>query len=279
MLRFGMPRVCFVFSLIITIAFPSVFLQSCATLGGGKEISDAEINAQAAKAYAEIKAKSKISTNKEWTEMVQRVAGRIAAASGEKFQWEYVLIDSPEVNAWCMPGGKIAVYTGIMPVLKTEGALAAVLGHEVAHATLKHGKKQYARAIQEQTLGLIIGGASILGSQVLCKTKECKMIAGIGGAVAGFAITFFSRKFSRENETEADKAGQLYMAKAGYDPAESLKLWERMGAAHAGKAPPEFLSTHPSDERRRANLESWLPGAEAVYAGASHKYGVGETIR
>src|SRR4029077_8636549 len=119
-----------------------------------KEPSDADINAESAKAYREVKAKSKISTHAEWNAMVQRVATRIAKASGENFQWEYVLLESPEVNAWCMPGGKIAVYTGIMPVLKTEGALAAVLGHEVAHATRRHGKQRYARAIRENALGL-----------------------------------------------------------------------------------------------------------------------------
>lgn len=250
----------------------------CATLGK-KEPTDAEINAQAAKAYTEIKAKSKMSTNAEWSAMVQRVAQRIAAASGENFQWEYVLIESPEVNAWCMPGGKIAVYTGIMPVLKTEGALAAVLGHEVAHATLRHGKKRYARAIQENMLGMIVGGAAIVGSQVLCKDTKCKLLAGLGGAAAGFAITFFDRKFSRGDESEADKAGQVYMAKAGYDPAESIKVWERMAANNGGKAPPEWMSTHPSDERRRANLQSWLPETQPLYAKAPRKFGIGDPIK
>lgn len=251
---------------------------SCSSVPGAKEPSDAEINAQAAKAYAEVKAKSKISTNKDWNAMVQRVANRIAVASGEHFQWEYVLIESPEVNAWCMPGGKIAVYTGIMPVLKTEGALAAVLGHEVAHATRRHGKQQYARSMRESMLGLAVGAGVALGGQLLCKTDTCRLMAGLGGAAAGFAITFFDRKFSRADETEADKFGQIYMAKAGYDPAESVKLWERMGAAMKGKAPPEFLSTHPADETRRANLTAWLPQAERFYQQSPQKYGVGEAI-
>lgn len=246
---------------------------------GAKEPTDAEINAEAAKAYAEVKAKSKISTNAEWNAMVNRVARRIANASGENFQWEWVVIESPEVNAWCMPGGKIAVYTGIMPVLKNEGALAAVLGHEVAHATRRHGKQRYARAISEKYLGLIVGGATIIGGQVLCKTEKCKLLTALGGAAAGFAITFFDRKFSRGDETDADKFGQLYMAKAGYEPGEAIHLWERMAAANGGKAPPEFMSTHPSDERRRENLRSWLPEAENLYAQAPQKYGIGEAIR
>jgi len=251
----------------------------CAGKGIVKEPSDAEINAEAAKAYQEVKAKSKMSTNAEWNAMVQRVATRIAAASGENFQWEYVLIDNPEINAWCMPGGKIAVYTGIMPVLKTEGALAAVLGHEVAHATRRHGKQQYARSMNSNLLGLAVGGAAIVGGQLLCQTSSCKLLTGLGGAAAGLAVTFFSLKYSRTDETEADQFGQTYMAKAGYDPAESIKLWERMGAASVGKKPPEILSTHPSDTSRRANLTQWLPEAQRVYDSAPQKYGIGTNIQ
>lgn len=265
-----------------TILLPFILLLSlltntqCSTVA--KEPSDAEINAQAEKAYAEVKAKSKMSNNAEWNAMVQRVANRIAKASGENFKWEYVLIDSPEVNAWCMPGGKIAVYTGIMPVLKTEGALAAVLGHEVAHATLRHGKQRYARAMRGNLIGAVVGGAAVIGGQMLCKTDTCRKVSALGGVAAGFAVAFFDRKFSREDESGADKAGQIYMAKAGYDPKEAIVLWERMGAAKQGKAPPEFMSTHPSDERRRNNLRSWLPEAEAAYQNSPEKYGIGEKI-
>lgn len=262
-----------IFILILSL----VLLNGCASLT--KAPDEADINAQAEKAYAEVKAKSKISNNREWTAMVQRVSARIAAASGENFKWEYILIESPDVNAWCMPGGKMAVYTGLMKVVKTEAALAAVMGHEVAHATLRHGKEGYARAIKGNLAGLIIGGAAIVGGQLLCKTKQCQLLTGLGGAAAGFAITFFDRKFSRENETEADKAGQIYMARAGYDPSESIVLWQRMSDAKGGGgAPPEFLSTHPSDDRRRNNLKSWLPQAESVYQKSPQKYGVGASI-
>lgn len=253
------------------------FLLGCSSLS--PNVSESDINAEAAKAYAEIKAKSKISTNKDWTAMVNRVADRIAKASGENFQWEVVLIDSPEVNAWCMPGGKMAVYTGIMPVLKTEGALAAVMGHEVAHATLRHGMEGYIRAKKQSYAGLIIAGATIVGGQVLCKTDDCRKWTALGGAAAGFALTFLERRYSRGDETAADKTGQIYMAKAGYDPAESLNLWDRMSAAAGGKAPPEFISTHPSDQTRKANLSSWLPQAEAIYKADPVKYGIGEPIR
>ena len=266
-------------SRLFLFIFLSLFLSNCSNSPTGSDISEPEINAEAAKAYAEIKSKSKISQNKEWTEMVQRVSARIAKASGENFNWEYVLIESDEVNAWCMPGGKMAVYTGIMPVLKTEGALAAVMGHEVAHATLRHGMQRYARAKKNNYWGLIAAGASIIGGQVLCKTDNCRKMAQIGGYAAGFAITFLDRKFSREDETGADKAGQILMARAGYDPTEATKLWDRMGAAKQGAAPPEFISTHPSDKARKEKLNSWLPEAQAEYAKAPQKYGTGAVIR
>jgi predicted Zn-dependent protease len=139
---------------------------SCSTMAQSQTPSEPEINAESAKAYAEVKAKSKISNRKDWNEMVQRVGRRIADASGENFEWEIILIDSNEPNAWCMPGGKMAVYTGIMPILKTEGALAAVMGHEVAHATRRHGQKAYARAIEEQQTGALIGVATAVGGQL-----------------------------------------------------------------------------------------------------------------
>lgn len=262
---------------ILALTLSIALIPGCASMKG-KEPSDAEINGQAAQAYEEVKKKSKISTNPEWTAMVQRVAKRIEVASGENFQWEAVLIESPEVNAWCMPGGKIAVYTGIMPVLKTEGALAAVLGHEVAHATLRHGKQQYARAQSNQMLGVAIAAGSVIAGQALCKNDTCKKAAAIGGVVGGFAIAFFDRKFSRGDETEADKFGQTYMAKAGYDPAEATKLWQRMSAASGGKAPPEWMSTHPADSTRQQNLTTWLPEAEQYYRAAPEKFGVGQPI-
>lgn len=239
-----------------------------------------DINAYALQAYKEVKSQAKISNNADWTAMLNRVAPRIAKASGENFDWEWMLIDSPEVNAWCMPGGKIAVYTGIMPVLQNEAALAAVLGHEVAHATKRHGKQRYARAIRGNLAGLAIGVASAVGGQLLCKSESCKMLTGLGGAAAGFAIAFFDRKFSRADETESDKVGQEYMARAGYDPSEASKLWERMGQASGGQAaPPEFMSTHPSDVTRRENLNKWLPSAMETYKKAPQKYGLGESIK
>ncbi len=248
----------------------------CASVSKGP--TDAEINAEAVKAYQEVKAKSKLSTNAEWKAMLDRVATRIAKSSGENFQWEWMLIESPEVNAWCMPGGKMAVYTGIMPVLKTEGALAAVLGHEVAHATRRHGKTQYARAMKQNVAGIAIGLATVVGGQIFCKTNTCKQLTGLGGAAAGFALQFFNMKFSRADESDADHYGQQYMARAGYEPSEAMTLWDRMSAANKGSAPPEFMSTHPSDANRKAALRQWLPKAEELYSEAPQKFGTGESI-
>lgn len=262
-------RVYFLILSLVLSLFPS-----CSSLDPREE----DINSYARDAYNQMKSQAKISTNKDWTAMLNRVAPRIAQASGENFEWEWMLIESPEVNAWCMPGGKIAVYTGIMPILKNEAALAAVLGHEVAHATKRHGKKQYARAIRGNLAGLVIGAATAIGGQLLCKSETCRMLTGLGGAAAGFAIAFFDRKFSRGNETEADKLGQQYMARSGYDPAEATRLWERMSAASKGPVPPEFLSTHPSDETRKRNLNNWLPEAEQTYSRSPVHYGLGEPI-
>ena len=265
-------------NLILLFSFTILTVACSSSPTDDSAISDSEINAQALKAYQEIKAKSKMSTNQDWTRMVNRVADRIAKASGENFQWEVVLIESKEVNAWCMPGGKMAVYTGIMPVVQNEAALAAVMGHEVAHATRRHGKQRYARAMKSNMIGTIVGGAAMIGGQLLCKSNECRLLSALGGAAAGFAVAFFDRKFSRGDETEADKYGQIYMARAGYEPSEAIKLWERMGAASGGKAPPEFMSTHPSDVTRRGNLSQWLPEANAVYQASPVKYGLGERV-
>ncbi len=259
----------------LVLFFVCALFSSCAMLNPEEK----EINALALKAYKEMQTKANISSNARWTEMLNRVAPRIAKASGEDFKWEWMLIESPEVNAWCMPGGKMAVYTGIMPVLKTEAALAAVLGHEVAHATKRHGKQSYARAIRGNLAGLVIGAASVVGGQLLCKTESCRMLTGLGGAAAGFAIAFFDRKYSRSDETEADKVGQKLMAKAGYDPREAAPLWDRMGkAGGGGPAPPEILSTHPANETRKANLTKWLPEAMETYSRAPEKFGIGESI-
>lgn len=263
---------------IIPFLLLAIYITSCASVPGVKEPTDAQINAEAVKAYEDVKKKSKLSTNMRWKAMVKRVAQRIAKASGETFDWEVILIDENQVNAWCMPGGKMAVYTGIMPVLKTEAALAAVMGHEVAHATLRHGKKVYARAIKAKMTSLIVGGAVLVGGELLCKTDDCKKMSQLGAAASAIAVEFYNRKFSRSDETDSDKVGQIYMAKAGYDPREASKVWERMAKANGGKGPPEWMSTHPANSKRKNNLEKWSKATYEIYKKAPKKYGLGERI-
>ncbi|MFP5384814.1 MAG: M48 family metallopeptidase [Bacteriovoracia bacterium] len=261
----------FCFLLISTFTF-----NGCSMLNPGED----QVEAMALEAYQKFKSEAKISDNKEWQAMVDRVAKRVTQASGQDEEWEWILVENPEVNAWAMPGGKIAVYTGLLPVVQTEAGLAAVLGHEVAHVTKEHGHERYARAIKGSLAGLVIGAATAVGGQMLCKSEACRYLTGLGGAAAGFAITFFERKFSREQELEADQAGQKYMAGAGYIPSEAVQVWDRMAQQNKGPQPPEFLSTHPSDQIRKEKLNNYLPESMEIYREnrQSEQYGVGETI-
>ncbi len=252
-----------------------LFVLNCS----GLDPKEKEVNYYAQKTYNKIKSDGKISTREDWNRLLNRVATQITRVSGKNYDWEWVLIENKEPNAWCMPGGKIAVYTGIMPVLKNEAGLAAVLGHEVAHATKKHGIQRYARAIRGELLGVVIGATTALGGQIWCKTESCKMLTGLGGAAAGFAITFFDRRFSRSEETESDLLGQVYMARAGYDPGEAARLWERMGDLPKGHSQPEFLSTHPSDSSRIETLRDSLPRVMKIYSESPMKFGLGEKIQ
>jgi predicted Zn-dependent protease len=197
--------------------------------------------------------------------MVDRVGNRIrqaaekwAASSGQssyldKYQWEYHLVRSNEVNAWCMPGGKIVVYTGILPVTKDEEGLAVVLGHEVAHALLNHGQQRASAGVLQQA-GAV--GVGVLTSGQSQAAQELAQAAyGTGSTVMG------TLPFSRSHENEADNIGLILMTIAGYNPDLSVAFWERM-AALGGGGTPQFLSTHPSDETRISNLRKWIPEAK-----------------
>jgi len=171
------------------------------------------------------------------------------------YQWEYKLIENKEVNAWCMPGGKIVVYTGILPITKNEAGLATVMGHEVSHALANHGAQRMSAA-QLQQIGAV-GVAVATGSQSAEKQQMWQQYYGIGSQV-GVMLPF-----SRSHETEADKIGLTLMAIAGYNPEQAIFFWERMSASSSGAKPPEMLSTHPADATRIANLKRLIPEAKA----------------
>jgi predicted Zn-dependent protease len=186
---------------------------------------------------------------------VQRVAKRIeAVAAHDKpaFDWAVTLLRKNEANAYCLPGGKIVVYTGILPVTGTDAALATVLGHEVSHATAEHAAERIEREhLTRVAAAIIAGGVAFTPRQYL------RVVALLG--------TADSLPFSRSQESEADHIGLVYMARAGYDPHQAVAFWERMQRASRGKEPPEFASDHPSDEHRIQRIEDWMPEAQRAY--------------
>ena len=178
------------------------------------------------------------------------------------YAWEYNLVEDPAVNAWCMPGGKIVFYTGILPVCQDDAGIAVVMGHEVAHALLNHGQQRMSAGIIEQGLGT---GLAIALANKRMETQQLAMTAfGAGSQMFGML------PFSRSHETEADEIGLKLMAIAGYNPDNAVTFWQRMAAQSGGQAPPEFLSTHPSNTTRISNLQKMIPHAKAEAA----KFGV-----
>ncbi len=198
-------------------------------------------------------------------DMVRRVAGRLARATGPagaNFDWEESLIHDDKVNAFCLPGGKIVVYTGILPVAQNEAALATVLGHEMAHATSRHGAQ---RVLQQNLTQTFMTGVAISISDM--DYDKQRAVMGALGAGAQFGVLM---PFSRKHESEADQIGLHYMARAGYDPRESIRFWQRMESASQTQ-PPEFLSTHPSHGTRIQQLEAEMPKALEEFKEASGK--------
>ncbi|MBL7940964.1 MAG: M48 family metallopeptidase [Flavobacteriales bacterium] len=178
---------------------------------------------------------------------VDRVAG---------FEWEFNVVDDPTVNAWCMPGGKVVVYTGILPVAETDAGLAVVMGHEIAHAIARHGNERMSQGLAVQGAGMTL---EVLTQQNPSTAGNLFLQSfGIGSELGMLA-------YSRKHETEADKMGLVFMAMAGYDPREAPKFWQRMSAGSGGGAPPEIMSTHPSDETRVRDLEAYMPQALKYY--------------
>lgn len=214
--------------------------------------------------YQQVLAQSESVNSGQELDMVKRVASRLATATGKAgadFDWQVSLIRSSQANAFCLPGGKIVVYTGILPITQNEAALATVLGHEMAHATSRHGSQRVLEQNLAQTA--LTGVAMSLSDMDYDKQRA---VMGALGAGTQFGVLM---PFSRKHESEADEIGLLYMARAGYDPRESIRFWQRMENA-GGAQPPEFLSSHPSHGTRIQQLEAEMPKALEEYSKSSH---------
>ncbi len=257
----------------IPLAF-LVLLCACVTnpYSGSRSLiltSEEEENQLGVKAFEEVLSQERLSTNARWTQILSRVGQRIASVSGNSnFSWEFRLIESKEKNAFCLPGGKVAFYTGIFPVAQNEAAIAAIMGHEVAHATARHAGQRMTMAFGTQLA--FEGLNALLGAGKSDRRQLLLAALGIGAQV-GVVLPF-----SRANESEADHIGLIYMAQAGYDPVEAVEFWRRFGTKN-GASPPKFLSTHPPSEERMEALRAQLNRANKEYA-RSARYGVGEVL-
>jgi len=247
----------------------AIVLYSCATVPvtGRKQlslVSNSDIIQQSAVEYQKVLAQSKLSNDQQKVAMIKTVGTRVQKAvesyMSQKglsdqlagFAWEFNLIeDDKTANAWCMPGGKVAFYTGILPICKDETGVAIVMGHEVAHAIANHGRERMSEAMLAN--GLLTTLSTAMGQNPTLTQELLLQSVGVGANVAML-------KFSRSDESEADHIGLIFMAMAGYDPNEAPKFWERMEATGGG-APPEFLSTHPSHATRIKDLKKWIPEA------------------
>jgi len=261
---------------ITSVFILAAFLIACSknALSGKKQLTllpETELQSMATTEYQSFLSKNKVvaaSSNRD-AEMVKRVGNRIVKAvevyyadkgMSDKlagFKWETNLVEDKTVNAWCMPGGKIVVYTGILPITQNEAALAAVMGHEVSHALLQHGNQRMSQGLIQQLGGVAL---AVAVSNKPAETQNLFMNAYGIGTTVGVMLPF-----SRNHELEADKYGLIWTAMAGYNPQEAIGLWERMEKAANGQKPPEFLSTHPSEGRRIEKLKQMMPEAMTYY--------------
>ena len=247
----------------------SVFLPSCSTvpITERKQLSiipEAKINQQAAAAYEKFRDKSKLITKGSQLKEIRNIGKRMEKAVStfflkqgkddptQNFGWDYILVDNDKViNAWCMPGGKIAVYTGLLKITQNINALSIVMGHEIAHAVARHSAE---RASQAMTINLGTSIADIFLGGAINRTRNT---VGQNTGMDIFKLGIMN-PFGRKQETEADYLGLIFSSLSGYDIRESVKLWERMADQKKGKEPPVFLSTHPSSKKRIENLENWI---------------------
>ncbi len=261
---------------VISIVLFSGVLVACSknTITGrsqAKLLPESELQAMAVSQYQQFLSENKVvspSGNRD-AEMVARVGQRITRAVEsyyaqkglsqelEGYKWEYKLVDSKEANAWCMPGGKIVVYTGLLPITQNEAALAAVMGHEVSHAIFYHGNERMSQGMLQQLGGVAL---SVAVANKPAATQNLFMSAYGVGSQVGVLLPF-----SRKHELEADRYGLIWTAMAGYNPREAIALWDRMEQASSGQKPPEFLSSHPAEGTRKQQLEKYMPEALKYY--------------
>lgn len=256
---------------IITYVLTVAFLTACSTvpITGRKRInfvSDSDVLPTSFAQYDAFLKENKVSTNGASTAQIKDVGARISSAvdkfmrgngmttEADSYRWEFNLVEDEQLNAWCMPGGKVVFYTGILPVAKNEDGIAAIMGHEVAHAFAKHGQERMSSSQLQQ-----YGSAAVaLGTST--QSEESQQLWNIA---YGVGSQLGMLKYSRTHETEADKLGLVFMIMAGYNGEEAVKVWERMKAL-GGASQPEFLSTHPSNDSRISTLQSYLPEAKKL---------------
>ena len=209
--------------------------------------------------YREVLQKSHVSNDPVLNGQVTRVGQRIAQATGRAdYQWEFKVLEDKQANAFCLPGGKVAVYTGILPITRDDAGLAAVLAHEVSHAIARHGGERVSQSLLVQT--------GLAATQAALSQRDPKTVQAVTSLLGAGSSVGLLLPWSRSQESEADHLGLIYMAKAGYDPHAARDLWQRMDAAAQGASrPPEFLSTHPSAATRIRQIEGWLPEAMGYY--------------
>lgn len=253
--------------------FLVIFIISCSKvpITGRKQliiIPDSQLYPASFGQYTDFMKTAKLSTNATQSQLVKNVGNKIKIAVEaylkEKklsdrlsdYKWEFNLVEDPTANAWCMPGGKVAVYTGILPITQSEAGLATVMGHEIAHAIAEHGGERMSQSMMQQLGGVAL---NIALQEKSAQTQSLWMAAYGAGSQVGVMLPF-----SRLHETEADKLGLIFMSIAGYNLNEAIAFWQRMSQNSTGK-PPEFLSTHPSDNTRINDLKKYLPEAMKYY--------------
>jgi predicted Zn-dependent protease len=231
-------------------------------------LSEGQESALGLQSYQEVLSQSQVITQGPEVDLVKRVMGRLIAATGDagkSLDWQVSVVREDQANAFCLPGGKMVVYTGILPISQTEAGLATVLGHEMGHATSRHGSQ---RLLESKLANILLTGAQASLSLGDMDAQHKMEVMAALGAGAKFGVLL---PFSRKHESEADEVGLYYMARAGYDPHEALNFWQRMEqSSSAGGQPPEFLSTHPSHGTRIEGLQSHMQRAEEEYARSNH---------